>query len=105
MGIKSGGYGILDVVFLPNTKIGWAVGGGGTIFGSKDGGATWQKDKSADDLPTNLYKIKFLRQDGLHPRLQRRPAPHRAGCLGGEAGVRSREFSGQCVCLILWSLF
>ena len=62
--IKSGGYGILDVVFLPNTKIGWAVGGGGTIFGSKDGGATWQKDKSADDLPTNLYKIKFFGKTG-----------------------------------------
>ena len=42
----------------------WAVGGGGTIFGSKDGGATWQKDKSADDLPTNLYKIKFFGDTG-----------------------------------------
>ena len=62
--IKSGGYGILDVVFVPGTKIGWAVGGGGTIFGSKDGGATWQKDKSADDLPTNLYKIKFFGKTG-----------------------------------------
>merc|ERR1712106_614872 len=35
-----------------------------TIFGSKDGGATWQKDKSADDLPTNLYKIKFFGKTG-----------------------------------------
>ena len=41
-----------------------AVGGGGTIFESKDGGATWQKDKSADDLPTNLYKIKFFGTTG-----------------------------------------
>ena len=62
--IRSGGYGILDVIFLPGTKLGWAVGGGGTIFGSKDGGATWQKDKSADDLPTNLYKIKFFGDTG-----------------------------------------
>jgi len=62
--IKSGGYGILDVIFVPGTKLGWAVGGGGTIFGSKDGGATWQKDKSADDLPTNLYKIKFFGDTG-----------------------------------------
>jgi len=62
--IKSGGYGILDVVFLPDAKTGWAVGGGGTIFGSKDGGSTWVKDKSADDLPTNLYKVKFFGKTG-----------------------------------------
>jgi len=59
MQIKSGGYGILDVVFLQDGTA-WAVGGGGTIFSSKDNGATWQKDKSADNLPTNLYKIKFF---------------------------------------------
>mmetsp|Transcript_6382 Transcript_6382/g.18968 ORF Transcript_6382/g.18968 Transcript_6382/m.18968 type:complete len:404 (+) Transcript_6382:24-1235(+) len=56
--IKSGGYGILDVLFLKDSNKAWAVGGGGTIFGSTDGGRSWQKDKSADDLPTNLYKIK-----------------------------------------------
>merc|ERR1719217_1845293 len=62
--IKSGGYGILDVAFLQNSNKAWAVGGGGTIFGSTDSGATWQKDKSADDLPTNLYKIKFFGDTG-----------------------------------------
>ena len=62
--IKSGGYGILDVIFLPGTKLGWAVGGGGTIFASTDGGASWQKDKAADDLPSNLYKIKFFGKAG-----------------------------------------
>jgi len=62
--IRSGGYGILDVVFLPDGKAAWAVGGGGTIFGSTDGGATWQKDKAADDLPSNLYKIKFFGKNG-----------------------------------------
>ena len=41
--IRSGGYGILDVIFLADGKTAWAVGGGGTIFGSTDGGATWQK--------------------------------------------------------------
>jgi len=62
--IKSGGYGLLDVAFVPGTSKAWAVGGGGTIFGSTDNGATWQKDKSADDLPTNLYKIKFFGNTG-----------------------------------------
>merc|ERR1712118_220738 len=49
--IRSGGYGILDVAFLSDGKNAWAVGGGGTIFASKDGGATWQ-GKAADDLPS-----------------------------------------------------
>jgi len=62
--IRSGGYGILDVVFLPDSKNAWAVGGGGTIFRSIDGGATWNKDKAADDLPSNLYKIKFFGDAG-----------------------------------------
>jgi len=57
--IKTGGYGILDVAFLQDGTA-WAVGGGGTIFASNNKGATWTKDKSADNLPTNLYKIKFF---------------------------------------------
>ena len=61
--IKSGGYGILDVALLPNGQ-GWAVGGGGKIFSSTDGGKNWQPDRSADDLPTNLYKIKFFGKRG-----------------------------------------
>jgi len=62
--IRSGGYGILDVTFLPDGKRAWAVGGGGTIFASTDGGKTWNKDKVADDLPSNLYKIKFFGDEG-----------------------------------------
>merc|ERR1719161_1284463 len=58
--IRSGGYGLLDVAFLPDGKKAVAVGGGGTIFKSDDGGESWSKDKSADDLPTNLYKLKFF---------------------------------------------
>jgi len=62
--IRSGGYGLLDVAFLRDSKKAWAVGGGGTIFESADGGATWQKNKAADDLPSNLYKIKFFGNNG-----------------------------------------
>jgi photosystem II stability/assembly factor-like uncharacterized protein len=58
--IRSGGYGLLDVAFLPDGKRAWAVGGSGTIFSSTDSGRTWQKDKAADDLPANLYKVKFF---------------------------------------------
>jgi len=64
LNIKSGGYGLLDVAFLPDGKNAWAVGGGGTIFHSTDSGKSWEKDKVADDLPTNLYKIKFSGNKG-----------------------------------------
>jgi len=61
--IRSGGYGLLDVIFLPNGKA-WAVGGGGTIFSSTNAGQSWTKDKVADNLPSNLYKIKFFGDNG-----------------------------------------
>jgi len=75
--IRSGGYGLLDVAFLPDGKNAWAVGGGGTIFKSSDGGNSWTKDKVADDLPTNLYKIKFF--------------PDGAGYILGSEGVLLRK--------------
>jgi len=61
--IRSGGYGILDINFV-DAKNAWAVGGSGTMFRSKDGGKSWQKDKSADNIPTNLYKVKFFGKTG-----------------------------------------
>uniref|UniRef100_A0A7S3FG57 Photosynthesis system II assembly factor Ycf48/Hcf136-like domain-containing protein n=1 Tax=Haptolina ericina TaxID=156174 RepID=A0A7S3FG57_9EUKA len=63
MSIRSGGYGLLDIAFTGTGKA-FAVGGGGTIFESKDNGQTWTKDKAADDLPSNLYKIKVFGDTG-----------------------------------------
>jgi photosystem II stability/assembly factor-like uncharacterized protein len=63
--LNTGGYGILDVNYRPDGKTAWAVGGGGIIFKSTDGGIKWDKDKSADDLPSNLYKIKFFGDRGF----------------------------------------
>merc|ERR1719409_78369 len=75
--IRSGGYGLLDVAFLPDGKRAWAVGGGGTIFKSVDGGESWTKDKATDDLPTNLYKIKFF--------------PDGSGYILGSSGILLRK--------------
>ena len=44
MQVRSGGYGLLDIAFLPSGKA-YAVGGGGTIFASTDNGKSWTKDK------------------------------------------------------------
>jgi len=75
--IRSGGYGLLDVAFLPDGKNAYACGGGGTIFKSADGGESWVKDKAADDLPTNLYKLKFF--------------PDGSGYILGSSGILLRK--------------
>lgn len=61
--INSGGYSLLDVDFLPNGEA-WAVGGSGKIFQSKNGGDSWKPDKVANNLPGNLYNVKFFGDDG-----------------------------------------
>jgi len=43
----------------------WAVGGGGSMFVSKDGGKTFTFNKSADNIPGNLYKVKFFGDKGF----------------------------------------
>ena len=60
--LNSGGYGILDVAWRDDNEV-WAVGGGGTMYVSTDGGKAFKFDKSADNIPGNLYTIKFFDKD------------------------------------------
>lgn len=61
--IKTGGYGIIDVAWRNKDEV-WAVGGSNTIYCSKDGGENFTFDSSANDLPGNLYNVKFFPQYG-----------------------------------------
>lgn len=64
--LNSGGYGILDVAWRTKSEV-WAVGGGGTMYVSRDGGKTFSFDDSADNIPGNLYTIRFFGNDvGKH---------------------------------------
>jgi photosystem II stability/assembly factor-like uncharacterized protein len=56
--IGSRGFGVLDVKFLDDT-VGYACGGSGSLYKTLDGGASWKRDRSTDDLAANLYEIKF----------------------------------------------
>ncbi len=56
--IGSRGLGILDVKFAGG-GLGYACGGSGSLYKTLDGGATWKRDRSTDDLAANLYEIKF----------------------------------------------
>ena len=61
--IKTGGYGITDVAWRTDNEV-WAVGGSNTMFVSKDNGKNFSFDKSANDIPGNLYNVKFLESGG-----------------------------------------
>lgn len=56
--LRSRGFGILDLGFR-SSELAYACGGSGSLFKTTDGGKTWKRDKSADDLAGNLYLIKF----------------------------------------------
>merc|ERR1712224_263269 len=57
--LQSRGFGILDLGFR-SPDLAYACGGSGSLFRTIDGGKTWKRDKSADDLAGNLYLIKFF---------------------------------------------
>lgn len=61
--IKTGGYGITDVAYRNDKEV-WAVGGSNTMYVSFDGGKKFTFDKSANNVPGNLYNVKFFKEYG-----------------------------------------
>lgn len=59
--IKTGGYGLTDVAWRNKQEV-WAVGGSNTMYVSKDGGKSFSFDSSANQIPGNLYNVKFFSQ-------------------------------------------
>jgi len=57
--IKTGGYGITDVAWRTDNEV-WAVGGSNIMYYSTDNGKNFSFDKSANDIPGNLYNVKFF---------------------------------------------
>jgi photosystem II stability/assembly factor-like uncharacterized protein len=55
-------WGFLDLAYRTPTEL-WVAGGSGNLMSSFDGGATWLKDVAVEDVPSNLYRVKFLSED------------------------------------------
>ncbi|MEM9906636.1 MAG: photosynthesis system II assembly factor Ycf48 [Cyanobacteria bacterium P01_D01_bin.44] len=55
-------WGLLDLAYRTPDEL-WVAGGSGNLIASFDGGETWLKDEPISDVPTNLYRVKFLSPD------------------------------------------
>ncbi|HEY9845241.1 MAG TPA: photosynthesis system II assembly factor Ycf48 [Candidatus Caenarcaniphilales bacterium] len=54
--------GLLDLAYRTPEEI-WIAGGSGNLLCSLDGGKTWQKDRVVEDVPSNFYRIIFVRPE------------------------------------------
>ncbi|WP_239651556.1 photosynthesis system II assembly factor Ycf48 [Neosynechococcus sphagnicola] len=58
----SSSWGFLDLAYRTPEEV-WISGGSGNLLFSNDGGQTWKKDRSTENVPSNLYKIVFVTPD------------------------------------------
>ncbi|MFM7449694.1 MAG: photosynthesis system II assembly factor Ycf48 [Leptolyngbyaceae cyanobacterium] len=52
-------WGLLDLAYRTPDEV-WVAGGSGNLLRSLDGGKSWEKDRSVESVPSNLYRIVFL---------------------------------------------
>lgn len=51
--------------FKPQSELGFACGGSGSLFKSEDAGKSWKRDRSTDGIAGNLYAVEFAGSNGF----------------------------------------
>jgi photosystem II stability/assembly factor-like uncharacterized protein len=59
---KATSWGLLDMAYRTSDEV-WVAGGSANLLCSFDGGKTWKKDRELESVPSNFYRIKFVRPD------------------------------------------
>ncbi|AFY64826.1 photosynthesis system II assembly factor Ycf48 [Geitlerinema sp. PCC 7407] len=55
-------WGLLDLAYRTPDEL-WVTGGSANLLRSVDGGKTWEKDRSVEDIPSNFYRVVFFDGD------------------------------------------
>ncbi len=51
--------------FKPQSDLGFACGGSGSLFKSEDSGKSWKRDRSTDGIAGNLYAVEWAGSNGF----------------------------------------
>jgi photosystem II stability/assembly factor-like uncharacterized protein len=52
-------WGLLDMAYRTENEV-WVTGGSANLLCSPDGGQTWYKARSVENVPSNFYRVVFL---------------------------------------------
>ena len=70
---------LLVVCRFRDKDLGFACGGSGSLYRTDDGGKSWKRDRSTDNIDGNLYAVKW--------------GPAGQGFILGNAGILLRYIS------------
>ena len=86
----------LNDVHFVNSTTGWAVGNGGTIMHTTDGGATWSGSNPVSvDLQAVAFVYTSSGSSGSGRSISKMSTDYSGGIVGGDGNILASEDSGD----------